>query len=273
MKVKVAPMFSLMAKPVSVFRLGPIAAKILEEQRSGTVIARFERSLYLDLGNGLICLGEARIGDGALSAITRQIASEWALGDSITIDGRGAFVWQPEPWASQKAVSASTCSELLALARSVAPKTGLSRIAFDERAKPSTSEEHAAIPHIIGLRRGETRHLTDLLGLGSGLTPAGDDLVIGWLMAKKALGQTYDASALLEHARHRTHAISYAHIGAATQGFASAALHQMIAELFKPVPRWQRPLDALAEIGHSSGFDALGGVILALETQPVESLF
>ena len=108
--------------------------------------------------------------------------------------------------------------------------------------------------------------IVDLLGSGSGLTPAGDDCIVGLLVALHALGARDVAATVAcvvaRHAPRRTSRLSAAHLGAACTGQAIEPLHAAVAALAtgtSPEPA----LDALERFGHGSGFDALAGVLLA----------
>jgi hypothetical protein len=105
-----------------------------------------------------------------------------------------------------------------------------------------------------------------LVGLGPGLTPSGDDLVGGVLIALRSLGQ-HDAADRLAvwilRLADRTNTISQAHLTAATAGEGSAALHAALSALATGDDQaLARAVDALAAIGHVSGWDALAGVAL-----------
>jgi hypothetical protein len=106
-----------------------------------------------------------------------------------------------------------------------------------------------------------------LVGLGPGLTPSGDDLLGGALIALRALGRSEIAARLaawaLPLAGQRTGAISAAHLTCAASGEGSFALHDLIAVLLTPdAPGLAEAVAALAAIGHSSGWDMLAGVAL-----------
>jgi hypothetical protein len=100
------------------------------------------------------------------------------------------------------------------------------------------------------------------------LTPSGDDLLGGTLIALRALGWLRVADTLadwlLPRARVRTHPISYAHLACAAGGEGSAALHDALRALCSPDGPVARPLAALGSIGHSSGWDALAGAALVI---------
>lgn len=105
-----------------------------------------------------------------------------------------------------------------------------------------------------------------LLGLGPGLTPAGDDFVVGMLVALHGLRLTTTAKVLAawvkRKAAARTNEISVAHLLAACSGEASAPVHAVLNALMQPdQAELSERVHALAGLGHSSGWDALGGVI------------
>ena len=105
-----------------------------------------------------------------------------------------------------------------------------------------------------------------LIGLGSGLTPSGDDFIGGMLIVLSAAGASDKAKWLanwtLPIASTHTNSISFAHLCCAADGMGSEVLHQMLSAL------WQadhglilHSLLKLDGIGHSSGWDMLAGVV------------
>ena len=101
-----------------------------------------------------------------------------------------------------------------------------------------------------------------LIGLGPGLTPSGDDYLGGMLVALRRTGRTMQAEGLWRwlqpRLRERTSAISAAHLTAAAAGEGHEALHSVLdGEL---------NLDALDAVGHTSGWDALAGAAAVLST-------
>jgi hypothetical protein len=117
--------------------------------------------------------------------------------------------------------------------------------------------------------------LADLVGLGPGLTPSGDDFIGGALVALHALGAPARARAiaawLLPLAQRGTHPVSLAHLRAAGEGLGSDALHQCLVALADG-RACTHSLGALAATGHTSGWDALAGamtVVAALAAAPI----
>jgi hypothetical protein len=115
-----------------------------------------------------------------------------------------------------------------------------------------------------------------LIGLGPGLTPSGDDFLGGMLIALHALGAHAAARRLgpwvLAQAEDRTHRISQGHLACAAEGEGAGALHEALAAIcFPGSPGLGRCLEALGGIGHSSGWDALAGVVAATRSLAVRS--
>ncbi|MFN5716397.1 MAG: DUF2877 domain-containing protein, partial [Bradyrhizobium sp.] len=110
--------------------------------------------------------------------------------------------------------------------------------------------------------------LGSLIGLGPGLTPSGDDLIGGALIALAALGRTECRDALWDRCRallDGTNDISRIHLRAAALGYGAAALHDAIhATMSGERAGFRRALTALSAIGHTSGQDAFAGSLIVL---------
>ena len=103
-----------------------------------------------------------------------------------------------------------------------------------------------------------------LAGLGQGLTPGGDDFIIGVMFA--AWSGLYGTAAkafcirLAQTAAPRTTTLSGAFLHAAARGEAMSVWHTLLTAFARPsdfVPA----LQALFQVGHTSGADALAGFI------------
>ena len=105
-----------------------------------------------------------------------------------------------------------------------------------------------------------------LAGLGGGVTPAGDDFMLGAIHALWAAGEMDRVpdlgSAVVEAAAPRTNAISLAWLRAAARGEAGNEWHTLFDAILAG-----RPIDEAARgvirRGHTSGADALAGFVAA----------
>ena len=111
-----------------------------------------------------------------------------------------------------------------------------------------------------------------LLGVGTGLTPSGDDLVGGMLFASRLIAGgdvTPLAERLVLAAQSRTHIISAALFADLAHGASYGWLHDIAAVLVagSPIEAALEPARALTRVGHSSGWDMLTGFILGATRQ------
>ena len=111
-----------------------------------------------------------------------------------------------------------------------------------------------------------------LLGLGEGLTPSGDDFVGGVLFGRRCLSgapsSAWDGAIqrVLDEARTRTHPVSALLLSDLAAGEGWAPLHALAAALALRQPEAARvAAKQLTAIGHSSGWDLLGGFALGLD--------
>ena len=111
--------------------------------------------------------------------------------------------------------------------------------------------------------RGEegTRALDTLIGRGPGLTPSGDDFLLGYALALKACGSDDDLAAhIVRASRGRTTDVSLAYIEALAAGWVNPVwidLTQAVRE--RRLVDFDRCVQVMVGIGHTSGWDALFG--------------
>jgi hypothetical protein len=117
------------------------------------------------------------------------------------------------------------------------------------------------------------RALGSLIGLGPGLTPAGDDFIIGWLAGLTLSAATAEAEQFLRQmcegvavARHATTVVSAQHLDDACHLCFSERLSNLCLAIGRGLP--DAALSALIDrqlaIGASSGADAAAGLFFAL---------
>jgi hypothetical protein len=115
----------------------------------------------------------------------------------------------------------------------------------------------------------------ELIGLGPGLTPSGDDFVGGALFSAQTLGAVYPEvlgltsapfQTFLERARPLTNDISFAILSDLARGHGPEALHDFVTSQLRGASG-HRSLEAaqrIVEIGHSSGYDLLAGAVTGM---------
>lgn len=231
--------------------------------RAGRVLAAFTRSCYLDLDGRIVALVAPELLNGPLNlvvdatgaALARIAAGRPVTSTPITLDVAGtceialdgAVVWDaalprwPRVDAGALTGYAVGLGRLLA---SEAPEGGLARLVTrgNGPAGAAGALERAAAPAVAdlagGLRRRDA-HLAasaarTLAGLGPGLTPSGDDILLGCLLALALLpveGVDGIRDVIVSSTRDRTTRISQAYLDAAARGEAGEPWHRLIAEL------------------------------------------
>ncbi|MBI3914925.1 MAG: DUF2877 domain-containing protein [Chloroflexi bacterium] len=224
--------------------------------------------------------------------------------DALTIDAAGAAEWQPMPeWRAlcDKSVDAA---QLAALAMEFAPRGSLLEIILPQRRREKKYDPSAefTLSEAEGLRAGlritnyefaflararapalqliqaaRAREIEkavaaarELAGLGNGLTPAGDDFIVGALLGawmRDADAEEFCAR-IADAAAPRTTKLSAAFLRAASCGQCTERWHNFFAALRADDAGTTRvALGALMQTGHTSGADAFAGWVLT-QTHP-----
>jgi hypothetical protein len=127
-----------------------------------------------------------------------------------------------------------------------------------------------AVDDLAGALRGGDLDsaVAALVGRGSGLTPAGDDLLAGALAALRAVGSAVAgerlAAAVRRWAPGRTTRLSLALLDAAAVGAMIPEAEAVLRALSRPTPPDQldRALDQLVSVGHTSGWHLAAGLLV-----------
>jgi len=145
-------------------------------------------------------------------------------------------------------------------------------------ATPLTAHIAPLLAALAGFTRardcaGTLRHLAKLVGLGPGLTPAGDDFIIGWLagLALRAGGHPQreflqDVCAGIAPLASATTTVSRQHL----EDACALAFSERLADLClaigdaAPAAALEAAVAAQLQVGASSGADAAAGVLFAL---------
>lgn len=223
----------------------------------GEVCAAFRRSFYLRCPGGrYACVGDLALGHGPLNALVRDFSMP-APGAQVWVSVQDARVWQPG--AHERFVDLALLREK---ARSRVPAEGLGCLvigahnALSGHAQPALE---ALERWLVGNALAD--EAAQLIGLGPGLTPSGDDFFGGMLVALRLAGRGMQADGLWRwlqpRLKERTSAISSAHLAAAAAGEAHEALHAVL--------NGDLNLERLDSVGHCSGWDALAGAVAVLK--------
>ena len=266
------------------------------------VLGVFERACDLVTHAGdVVALVVPQIGDGPLNIVIDGSARAFAgiaPGAPVTLDGDrlrigrlrvdldGATVWEPRPdWDALRARRSALVLSLPFLQTTClrhAPAGSLMALLLDPL--PHADAAHCAVlstarEATYALRQGWAGNSDELnegasalAGLGSGLTPAGDDFLVGtmlsaWL-AHPAPGTL--CQAIAQAAVSRTTTLSAAFLRAAARGECSAAWHALLAALITHTCEVaeNRIAAAAGDIlrhGATSGADSLAGFLYFLQ--------
>ncbi len=282
--------------------VGPFVSRALR-QSPLSVMAVFARTVYAQNSAGeILCLAGADLPLGPFTVVCNpwQAISDASLevGDLLqmhnqTITGpRGLCIrmnqaarWSPPlPALGSMGQRTAGVERALALAPALAPQEGLAPLLLqlDAGQRPKSEDPFTEALRAAGregleslwrwLQTSRKDDLEDaakrLLGLGPGLTPSGDDVLGGVFLALYALSLPDAIHALKEVLDERgekaTNHISLAYLKAAGENCGSSVLHEALAAVCADSPGLERALQGLGRMGHSSGWDAFLGLILAL---------
>ena len=272
---------------------GPFAARVL---------AVFEHACNLVTPEGrVVALVLPQIGDGPLNIVVHGRPGDFVAvepGMSARLEGRrlrvggleivleGAVVWEPRPdWdrlRARRGCITSRLSLIWPLAMRHAPAGSLLPLAWGWAGGPDHSVEAGCVSGALapvareaaealragwGGDPGQLREgAAQLAGLGSGLTPAGDDFLTGamlWAWLAHSNPRTF-CRTLVATAVPRTTTLSAAFLQAAARGECSAAWHTLLAALSHGSDiEVARGVQSVLTHGATSGADALAGFLWA----------
>jgi len=291
-------------RPASVrLQAESIGCRVPVHGRRGRVEAVFDSAWLVAMdGGGLVAVLANHAGNvahgvrltaGAWSAsAVRQAMPVRIDAQRMTIDGGAVVIelsdarsWRTglRPGLCATNVSLAAAAALLCDAlRDRAPRCGSSFLAavLDQAAgDPALARRVAAIlprlAHAARMHDGETALdlVARLIGLGPGLTPAGDDFVVGWLA-----GLALSAARPAQAAFLRSLCAGIPPLASATTGVSRQHLEdacalefsERLADLCLAIaagagsPLFARRVDTQLQVGATSGADAAAGLVFAL---------
>ncbi|MEC8621912.1 MAG: DUF2877 domain-containing protein [Pseudomonadota bacterium] len=248
---------------------GAVAARILSRSSHARITHVFDKSFYAEVGDQLICVLAEDFLNGPINICVNEIPRNLDEGTCIEISSTKAEIWEPIKFGPINADRLfenlpETYRKDLIEAKSLLPKS-LSSPLFKTIAQP------ALIDLCLFLRDKKTAPgpaIKSLLGLGPGLTPSGDDFLIGMMLVLHTVGEKdlflKLAKIVRDLAPPQTSSISNAHLSAMTDSAqANRLLHELLFALQEKKSIKQALIRA-ENFGHSSGKDAIAGIITAL---------
>jgi hypothetical protein len=287
---------------VPILRSGLLAREFCRHRPHAEVEAVFERSIYLRSGDMFVCVGEPAVGDGPLTLIAdfgapRPLTSLGfypgqpaaisdrcvAIGDEVKLTFDRWVLWRQPQWPLSRSPRElnDVCSVIARRIALESPQEGLGRVfCLHEGCAGETPLMRIARPRIARFESWlfgalETNDVAitasatavmDLIGLGPGLTPSGDDFLVGALALLDALAERKAhaalAGAIVAVPRRLTSALSECLLRTAAAGHVGADLCCAVSAVVSGVP--DQAVAAIRKIGHGSGWDMMVGILTTL---------
>jgi hypothetical protein len=285
---------------IPVLREGILAEEFCRNATRADVAAVFERCIYLRAGERFICIGEPAIGNGPLTMIVdlgdfcrlreRRLRAGQsafisdqciAIGDAVRFDIDRCAPWRAPHWPQRQpsVVLSDVGDAIVRWVDAEAPADGLGRLLgsrgpgvtetpFARIARPRMARFADWLRTVLDTPRcvPDASPVRDLIGVGPGLTPSGDDFLSGALVTLDALAERNARAALAraigDAPSGLTSPLSGCLLRAAAAGHASEALGCAVSSAIGGEPG--AAVAALRQAGHSSGWDMLAGIATAL---------
>ena len=214
----------------------------------------------LPIGNGpfnLVVADEINFADYINARSEISVDMDQIRIGNLIIDVDNAKLWNPRPdWERLHAKRADILDQIPSL-----------RASGNGQSKPQFSDSLASDNISVG-----TKLASKLAGLGQGLTPAGDDFIMGALYAVWIIHPREVASELADEiaktAAPLTTSLSAAWIGSAGRGEAGQVWHEFLDALMDgDEAKIQLRMENILAVGETSGADALTGFISVLNQE------
>jgi hypothetical protein len=250
---------------------------------AGRVVGRFERACNLVDGAGrVVALTLPEVGNGPFSIV---ISGNPGLFDSLPInqqaaadarnltigqwqiDLKTAKIWEPKlVCPSQPLRLSSTITDSLKALTGWPHSEENSSILSHHLSEAKRRLNGALISARANGGVGKIEQaVSQLAGLGSGLTPAGDDYLMGVMVALWLKGQREPLPGIAQVAAPRTTNLSAAFLKAAARGEYLELWHTLAQTLYAgEAEAFSRAVERIAQFGASSGQEALAGFSITL---------
>jgi hypothetical protein len=274
--------------------LSRFAARVFSRYSWGRVLAVYRRSINALFGPYVLTVAEGSVGKLPQGLTLEDLPDGWPslgikagqvliwhgatltfleAGISFTLSSVDLWlpIWETQPLRVSRSVV--SMEEVASFAAARAPDGGIAPLL---KALPLLNQSDApaqVLPATARLawialqgyvRTGDPAYLLDLIGMGPGLTPSGDDLLRGYTAVRALTGRLpVWTKELLIRATVGTNLLSRQLLWHASRGRVSQRLGEVIVALMTG-EGWRASVERALREGHSSGADALVGVLLAL---------
>ncbi|MFT4247859.1 MAG: DUF2877 domain-containing protein [Pseudomonas sp.] len=282
--------------------MSDFATQVMHGAVRGRVLSCHARACNLLLHDGraghsgtLLALVLRGIGDGPLNLVVDGDTAPWARLDAgatiavqdrvlrfdgFSIDTRTGLRWTARPAIAVPRLADAELAWLLRRACRMASCPGLL-----EALCPISADPPLHVAAVAALLRNRPSAIldwpqlaSDLVGLGPGLTPAGDDFLAGAMIALHQFdpGADRHCQAMLRRCEGASTRLSLALLERAAQGQCSQAWHELLEALAIAEPaatfvthRLEQAIRGVLAHGASSGADTLAGFLYAAGRMPV----
>lgn len=277
--------------PVAAVQMSPVCEPLLVGVCTGSVHSVFATSFNVELGGRLVHVGRAgdafsctgfSVEDDSMPGLLSGLAAGGVVtmregtlrlykrAGVAAIDLRRADVVSCELRAMLDASAAAWAAERLG-------ELPLDKLVGLDLANPRCTESLRSLASPDSEEREFSAALSFLVGRGAGLTPSGDDVLLGYACARAACGNPGpSAEALAALVRGRTTDVSVSYF----EALAAGLVNPVYLDVLRAAARhdrvgFDRAVRDVLAIGHTSGADALCGLALgfsyvtAMATGPV----
>jgi hypothetical protein len=267
-----------------------IARPLVEELKFrpfvGQVLGRFERACNLVDGDGrVIALTLPEVGNGPFSIVVagppgcfeslstgeRVVVYPGSLAaGSLHIDLNAAQIWEPRLVCPARPLFLNAAMTRIIQPYADWPNAAEVGLAASWRLSEGAARLMQAIAQVASGEKDEevVAAAGQLAGLGGGLTPAGDDFLIGVMAALWLTGQRTLLPEIANVAAPRTATLSAAFLRAAAQGEFIEPWHTLAQALCAgEVESFRQAVAGVARFGASSGRDALAGFATTIQAK------
>lgn len=255
---------------------------VLSDNQTGTVHSLFTNSFNVIFNGQMIHIGKWEEGVSAFGLVlapqhVAALIADIAVGNRVLLrDNRLVFYTRKQLHTVDLAQLAEyNCRIPAILSFPKELRTQLGRLPFSEKTDFLSDRCSAAfidmfINSSLADTNFQTKFIQHFIGRGNGLTPSGDDMLMGILLAEKAKkGNEIWIQTLRDQLTERaTTEVSQAYYQALFDGYTSSHFVELLTAVSQAdFSNWHTLIENISNYGHTSGWDTLFGLFIYMENQ------